>query len=55
MDFATWISWKWRPVLNENPVLSDLDGSDRLIVLEIINKVGDMTEMSKLLTTTSFD
>jgi len=46
----------WCPMLNGDPVLlSDLDSSDRLIVLEVINKVVDMTEMSELLTTKSFD
>jgi len=37
-------------MLNGNPVLNDLDSSDRLIVLEVVNKVIDMTEMSKVLT-----
>ena len=46
----------WRPVLNGDPVLSHLDSSDRLIiVLEVIVKVDDMTEMSKSLTTTNFN
>ena len=54
MDFAVWICWMWRPVLND-PVLSYLDSSDRLIVLEVINKVVDMTKMSKLLMITNFD
>jgi len=40
-------------MLNGDPVLNDLDSSDRLIVLEVINKVIDTTKMSKLLTTTS--
>jgi len=40
-------------MLNGNPVLSDLDSSDQLIAVEVINKVVDMTEMSKLLTTAS--
>jgi len=33
-------------MLNGDPVLSDLDSSDRLILLKVINKVVDMTEMS---------
>jgi len=37
-------------MLNGDPVLSDLDSFDRLIVLEVINKAFDMT---KLLTTTN--
>ena len=37
-------------MLNGNPVLNDLDSSDRLIVLEVVNIVIDMTEMSKVLT-----
>jgi len=56
VDFAVWICWMWRPVLNGDPVLSHLDSSDRLIiVLEVIVKVDDMTEMSKSLTTTNFN
>ena len=37
-------------MLNEDPVLSDLDSSDRLIVLEVINKVVDMTHSPGLYT-----
>jgi len=40
-------------MLNGDPVQSDLNISDQFIVLEVVNKVTNMTKMSKLLTATS--
>ena len=40
-------------MLNGDPALNDLDSSGLLIVLEVVNKVVDMSAMSMLLTTIS--